>query len=119
MLISISACQTGAPDPRQVMSDLAGDSQQTTCLDNVRQDQLDLALQRCDELIASQPKRAEAYSERSLVQMLIGNRSEACRDIATALALIDDAATADPLLVNELNVRQAACNTDRISAGKG
>lgn len=119
MLIGISACQTSAPDPRQVMSDMAEESQHTTCLKNLLQDQLDLALQRCDELIASQPKRAEAYSERSLVQTLIGNRSEACRDIATALALIDDAPTADPLLVYELNIRQAACNTDRISAGKG
>ena len=101
------------------MNDMAGDRQRTTCLDNIRQDQLDLALQRCDDLVATQPKRAEAYSERSLVQLLIGNRSAACSDIASALALIDSAPATDPLLKHELSVRQAACNTDRISAGKG
>ena len=101
------------------MNDMAEDSQKTTCLYNIRQDQLDLALQRCDDLVASQPKRAEAYSERSLIQMLIGNRSAACGDIALALELIDGAPVTDPLLNHELRVRQAACNTDRIRAGKG
>lgn len=101
------------------MNDLAGDSLQTTCLDGVRQDQLDVALQRCNQWVTSQPDRAAALSERSLIHLLLGNRSEACQDLAQALKLIENAGSTDRLLKHELIVRQAACNTDRSNAGKG
>jgi len=101
------------------MTDLAGNGQQTTCLDKVRQDELDRALERCNQWVASQPKRAEAYSERALILLLRGERREACSDLAQALNLIQTTGSSDPVLKHELTVRQAACSTERSNAGKG
>ena len=51
-----------------------------------------------------------------LVQTLIGNHDQACRDVEQAIARMDD--NADPMLRHELNVRQATCKQRRSINGK-
>ena len=117
-MLLLCSCQTHSADPGEAIDAIVAE-QGTTCLNDLRQNQLDASLRRCDQFVEAQPQRPEAFSERSLIRHLSGDHAEACRDVAQAMDLIKAGATVDPLLKHELDVRQAACKARRNNAGKG
>lgn len=117
-MLLLCSCQTRSADPGKTIDAIVAE-QGTTCLNDLRQTQLDASLRRCDQFVEAQPQRPEAFSERSLILHLNGDHAEACRDVAQAMDLINAGATVDPLLKHELDVRQAACKARRSNAGNG
>ena len=109
-LLVISGCQ-GATLPK---ADLNMSS--SSCLESLSSKQLIFSLEQCDASVEAFPNQPEPWRDRSLVQTLIGNHDQACRDVEQAIARMDD--NADPLLRHELNVRQATCKQRRSIAGK-
>ena len=109
-LLVISGCQ-GVSAPK---ADLNVSS--SSCLESLSSKQLVASLDRCNASVEAFPDQPEPWRDRSLVQTLIGNHDQACRDVEQAIARMDD--NADPLLRHELNVRQATCKQRRSIAGK-
>ena len=82
------------------------------CLTNVRLDQLDEAIQRCDRVVAAFPDQPQPLNERFLLHWLKGEETAACRDIRRAGALVQrrPQAQQDRLLRRDLELRQASCS---------
>ena len=89
-LLLISGCQS-APQPTTDLT-LATSS----CLEDLASNQLRSALQRCNGSVEAFPDQPEPWRDRSLVQTLLGQQDQACRDVEQAIALMDD--RADPML---------------------
>jgi hypothetical protein len=85
--------------------------QRDDCLRDVRLDQLNAALDRCNQVVSRFPEDPAPRNERSLLQALAGNDQAACADIQRAQELVQAAkpGSLDPLLVSELQVRQRSC----------
>jgi hypothetical protein len=81
------------------------------CLREVKLDRLKEAIERCNRVVAAFPQDPEPLNERFLLHSLAGDNTSACRDIALAASLADrlPAARIDPLLRNDLTLRQASC----------
>jgi len=81
------------------------------CLREVRLDQLQQAINRCNKVVAQFPSDPAPRNERSLLLALAGDDPAACREIeaATALAAKSKPASLDPMLLSELRVRQRSC----------
>ena len=109
-LLVISGCQ-GASPPK---ADLNVSS--SSCLESLSSKQLVSSLQKCDASVEAFPDQPEPWRDRSLVQTLMGNHGQACRDVKQAIARMDD--NADPMLRHELNVRQATCKQRRSINGR-
>ena len=109
-LLVISSCQS-APQPKP---DLTVST--SSCLEDLASNQLRSALQRCNNSVETFPDQPEPWRDRSLVQTLLGQQDQACRDVEQAIALMDD--RADPMLRHELTVRQATCKQRRTINGK-
>ena len=109
-LLLISGCQ-GTP---QQTPDLTVST--SSCLEDLASNQLRSALQRCNGSVEAFPDQPEPWRDRSLVQTLLGQHDQACRDVEQAIALMDD--RADPMLRHELTVRQATCKQRRTINGK-
>jgi hypothetical protein len=69
------------------------------------------ALERCNKVVTTFPKDPGPLNERFLLHTLAGDTIAACRDIAqaTALAAKLPKTTLDPILLQELEVRQKSC----------
>lgn len=106
----ISSCQS-APQPKPDLS-----VSTSSCLENLASNQLRSALQRCNNSVETFPDQPEAWRDRSLVQTLLGQQDQACRDVEQAIALMDNGS--DPMLRHELTVRQATCKQRRTINGK-
>ncbi len=91
------------------------------CLEAVKLEEIPAALDRCNRVVAAFPKDPGPLNERFLLHTLAGNTAAACRDIAqaTALAARLPKAKLDPLLMEDLNVRQASCSDAPKAATKG
>lgn len=89
--------------------------QRDDCLREVRLDQLQQALHRCDQVVAQYPQDPAPRNERSLLLALAGNDQAACREIEAAhrLAAKPSAGRLDPLLVSELEMRRRSCQSER------
>ncbi len=76
-------------------------------------DQLELALQRCNAVVAALPQEAQARNDRALLHSLAGNNAAACRDSFAAAELLKRQQTSrpDPVLVEEINLRRRSCQT--------
>ena len=109
-LLLISGCQS-AP---QSTPDLTMST--SSCLEDLASYQLRSALQRCNNSVEAFPDQPEPWRDRSLVQTLLGQHDQACRDVEQAIGLVDD--RADPMLRHELTVRQATCKQRRTINGK-
>ena len=109
-LLVISGCQ-GATPPK---ADLNVSS--SSCLESLSSKQLVSSLDRCNASVEAFPDQPEPWRDRSVVQTLMGNHDQACRDVEQAIARLDD--NADPMLRHELNVRQATCKQRRSINGK-
>lgn len=81
------------------------------CLQEVKLERLKEALTRCDQVVALFPADPSPLNDRFLLHTLSGNEEAACRDITRAVELARKvpAAKLDPLLSNDLRLRQASC----------
>ena len=109
-MLVICSCQ-GATPPK---ADLNLSS--SSCLEGLSSKQLISSLGRCYASVEAFPDQPESWRDRSVVQTLMGNHDQACRDVEQAIARLDD--NADPMLRHELNVRQATCKQRRSIKGK-
>jgi len=82
------------------------------CLANVKLDELEQALKRCDRVVAAFPSQPQPLNERFLLHWLKGDETAACRDIrqATSLTRRLPPARLDRQLRNELQLRLASCS---------
>jgi Tfp pilus assembly protein PilF len=108
-LLLISGCQS-TPQPKPDLS-----VSTSSCLEDLASNQLRSALQRCNSSVEAFPNQPEPWRDRSLVQTLLGQHNQACRDVEQAIALMDD--RADPMLRHELTVRQATCKPRPTNTG--
>lgn len=104
ILLLLSACAEEALPQKSLSVD--------DCLTNVKLDQLDEAIQRCDRVVAAFPGQPQPLNERFLLHWLKGDETAACRDIrkATALARSLPPARLDRQLRRDLELRLASCN---------
>ena len=90
----------------------------TSCLGGFRMDDLKLMVERCDEAIEQTPDQADLYRDRALVLTLLGDQAKACEDVELALSLLKwSGQPVDPMLQQELQVRQSTCKQSRTMAG--
>ena len=84
------------------------------CLRTVKLEDLPIALQQCDKVVAAFPKDPGPLNERFLLHTLDGNTAAACRDIAraTTLAAVVPKGKLDPILRQDLEVRQRSCTEE-------
>jgi hypothetical protein len=84
------------------------------CLRTVKLEDLPGALERCDKVVAAFPKDPGPLNERFLLHTLAGDTAAACRDIAkaTALAARIPRDKLEPILREDLEVRQKSCRED-------
>ena len=84
------------------------------CLRDVRMDDIDDAKRRCDRVVAAFPRDPEPLNDRFLLHTLDGDDEAACRDIAAAVKLAKAVPPGrlDPMLAQELKLRQAACSSN-------
>ncbi len=84
------------------------------CLQIVKLEDLPGALRQCDRVVAAFPKDPGPLNERFLLHTLAGNTTAACRDIAraTVLATAVSKDKLDPILRQDLEVRQRSCAED-------
>ncbi len=91
------------------------------CLRTVKLEDLPSALQQCDKVVAAFPKDPGPLNERFLLHTLSGNTAAACRDIAqaTTLAAAVPKGNLDPILRQDLEVRQRSCSEDEPAKAGG
>ena len=84
------------------------------CLRTVKLEDLPGALRQCDRVVAAFPKDPGPLNELFLLHTLAGNTTAACRDIAraTVLAAAVPKDKLDPILRQDLEVRQKSCADD-------
>lgn len=85
------------------------------CLRDIRLDQLQPAIARCNQVVGAFPNDPGPRNERSVLLALAGDDAAACRDIAAAQRLIARATpgSLDKLLVSEVTMRQRSCLSQR------
>ncbi|MCX5931700.1 MAG: hypothetical protein NTW83_07700 [Cyanobacteria bacterium] len=96
---------------------------QDECLDEVKVDRLDQALERCDRVVSSYPRQARPLSDRFVIHTLRGEQGRACQDIDRAAELIKangdgspPAEAGDPQLVTDIRVRQESCRDSQAAS---
>ena len=111
LTLALAGC-TAAPPPTTESPRLRQDE----CLDEVKVDRLDQALERCDKVVSAFPLEARPLSDRFVIHTLRGEQARACQDIDRAAELLKatgngkPAKDADaPQLVTDIRVRQESC----------
>jgi len=81
------------------------------CLLEVRLNQIEQALKRCDAVVAAFPRDPLPLNERYLLHTIANNERAACRDMARAVQLARQIPPGrlDPMLRHDLKLRQADC----------
>lgn len=86
------------------------------CLDEIKVDRLDQALEHCDKVVSAFPLEARPLSDRFVIHTLRGDQSRACQDIDKAAELLKATSNGkpakdavDPQLVTDIRVRQESC----------
>lgn len=86
------------------------------CLDEVKVDRLDQALEHCDRVVSAYPLEARPLSDRFVIHTLRGELARACQDIDRAAELLKATGNGkpakdadDPQLVTDIRVRQESC----------
>jgi hypothetical protein len=90
------------------------------CLSDVRMDRLKESLERCDKVVATYPMDPLPLNERYLLHTLADDEKAACRDMARAVELARriPPQRLDPLLRQDLQLRQADCRSVHPEAAK-
>ena len=82
------------------------------CLRRVQMNDLQQALERCNSVVEAHPNHPQPSNERALLHSLAGNNTTACRDSLAAAKLLKQLSAqppADPLLVEEIELRAKSC----------
>lgn len=110
LVLALSAC--AAEPPGSQSPQLREDE----CLDEVKVDALDQALEHCDRVVNTFPRAARPLSDRFVLHTLRGDHGKACQDIDKAADLLKSAsagkpaaADSDPQLLTDIRVRQESC----------
>jgi len=106
--VQLGGCVSAPSDPTTTLPGL-GD-----CLRQVEMKRLKKALRRCDEVVEAHPQQPQPRNERALLHSLAGDNQAACRDSLAAERLLKQlpkTASADPLLVEEIQLRARSCRT--------
>lgn len=82
------------------------------CLRNVRLEQLQDQIRRCDAVVEAFPDDPAPRNDRYLLHSLAGNDKAACQDLRQAVKLAGamPAEQLDPQLRSDLKVRQQLCD---------
>ena len=102
----LGGCVSGPADPTTTLPGL-GD-----CLRQVEIKRLHRAIERCDSVVEAHPNHPQPRNERALLHSLAGDNKTACRDSLAAaklLKLLPAQPPADPLLVEEIELRAKSC----------
>ena len=105
-MVLLGGCLSGPADPTTTLPGL-GD-----CLRQVEMNRLRRALERCNSVVEAHPNHPQPRNERALLHSLAGNNATACRDSLAAAKLLKQLpaqAPADPLLVEEIELRAKSC----------
>ena len=90
------------------------------CMSDLDLNNLDKALQRCNEVVDAHRDKPAALADRSLLLTLMGKTDQACADVTQAMALLrQDKRSTDPMVVHELNVRHKSCKQRDSIVGNG
>ena len=93
------------------------------CLEGFDAEKLNDVLARCDSRVKAQPADVGPLNDRALVLSLSGQHDKACADVKKAMGLLRGqsqvpAPNNDPMLLHELQVRQATCRQRLTMEGK-
>lgn len=119
MLLGCMACSTPPSTPTSASGQPKAqpDAAATIhgCLEDFQTNRLEQVLERCDASVKAHPNQPGPRSDRALVHSLRGDRQRACADVDEGLKLLArlPSGNDDPLLRQELTVRQAACRQQR------
>ena len=90
-----------------------------SCLERFEAESIDQSLQTCNKAISDSPDQPELLRDRSVLLTIAGKTQAACVDVTKALALLDRSSDGvDPMLLHELQVRQATCRQFRTMEAK-
>lgn len=90
------------------------------CMSNLDLNNLEDALQRCNEVVDAHGDKPAALADRSLLLTLMGKTDQACADVNQAIGLLQqNNRSVDPMVVHELNVRQKSCKQRDTMVGNG
>lgn len=111
LALAMAGCTAAAPPTTE-----SPRLRQDECLDEVKVDQLDQALERCDKVVSTFPLEARPLSDRFVIHTLRGEQTRACQDIDKAAELLKATSNGpppkdagDPQLVTDIRVRQESC----------
>ena len=81
------------------------------CLRELRMNDLERSLRRCDQVVAAFPQDPQPLNERFLIHTLRGDTEKACQDIAAAVkrAARIRSERLDAVLRNDLSLRAESC----------
>lgn len=82
------------------------------CLQRMTLNKLEKAIRQCNAVVAAHPQDPQPRNERALLLSLAGRNRAACRDslaAATLLAKRPAHPAADPMLVEDIRLRQQSC----------
>lgn len=103
-LFLLTACTSTPPpaDPRNRSDD---------CLREVKVEDLEEALRRCDAVVRAYPDDPRPLSERFVLHTLNGDQAAACSDIERAGQLVASrrGVPPDEQLITDIRVRQESC----------
>ena len=108
LLIALALAGCTAPPPPEKTAGPRPDG----CLQGVTINKLDKAIRQCNAVVAAHPQLPQPRNERALLLSLAGRNRAACRDSEAAaqlLARLPKRPAADPLLVEEIQLRLQSC----------
>ncbi|MFM8967137.1 MAG: hypothetical protein ACKOGI_04140 [Vulcanococcus sp.] len=109
LALMLASC-TAAPPPQEKTRGPRPDD----CLQGVTINRLEKAIRQCDAVVAAHPRLPQPRNDRALLLSLAGRNRAACRDSEAAAALLarmPRQPAADPLLVEEVQLRRQSCRT--------
>ena len=90
------------------------------CLQRVSIAKLEKAIRQCDAVVAAHAQDPQPRNERALLLSLAGRNRAACRDSLAAAALLAKrpaSPPADPMMVEDIQLRNKSCLAWRQSRG--
>ena len=98
------------PDNKAKNSILSQSTNQTSCLELINKGNLDESLVKCNLLIERSPSDPLLIIDRSLIHIMNGQTSLACKDIKDVFTILNtQKKEIDPLLYYQITVRKNSC----------
>ena len=98
------------PNSIRVKESLDSEINIYSCLDKINKSNLDAALKLCNEILKKYPDNPKVIIDRSLIYNLKGENELSCKDVISALNLLEMAEEyIDPLVKYQIQVRHNSC----------